>query len=173
MTKGRATPKRRESERKKKNPVIPRDRKEAARKAREDLKQKRQLARQGYREGNERYLPLRDRGVQKKRVREYVDSNIFVSEFLMPVILLVLVLSLIPSIRLQIFLEYFLIILFAVLLTESTLLAFRIKRVLSREFSTFEKGVRLYAISRMVVIRPLRMPKTSVKLGLVFGKRKG
>src|SRR4051812_37129839 len=69
--KGRPTPKRRDAEKRRTGPVAPppTNRREAARRMRAETKERRTLARQALRTGDERYLPARDQGPERRLVR--------------------------------------------------------------------------------------------------------
>ena len=73
--KGHATPSRKEREAANKRPLVPSDRKEAARMERARANEERNKARIGLAAGDERYLPMRDRGPQKKFARDFVDAR--------------------------------------------------------------------------------------------------
>ena len=60
--KGRATPTRKEREAARKRPLVPNDRKQAAKEHREKMNAARERARIGMANGEEKYLPQRDRG---------------------------------------------------------------------------------------------------------------
>ena len=52
--------------------------------------------RAAYLRGDEAALPLRDRGPEKKFVRNFIDSRRSICEYFLPIIGIVLLLSLIP-----------------------------------------------------------------------------
>ena len=84
-----------------KRPLVPDDRKEAAKQARAKAAESREKARVGMAMGDEKYLPMRDRGPQKKYVRDYVDARFSIGEVLIPVMFAVIVLTFIPSPEVQ------------------------------------------------------------------------
>src|SRR3954454_3917605 len=75
--KGRPTPKRSVSQAANKRPLVPsgRDRKTAGRASREQLREQRMRQRQAMITGDERYLPARDAGPQRRYVRDYIDAR--------------------------------------------------------------------------------------------------
>src|SRR5690606_23252503 len=95
-TKGRPTPTRKEREAANKRPLVVADRAEARRINRERDRVDRAKATAGYAAGDERYLPLRDRGPQKRWIRDYVDARLSAGEFVIPVMFLVIVLMYLP-----------------------------------------------------------------------------
>ena len=100
-TKGAPTPSRAAQEAARKRPLVPDDRKEAAKQARAKAAESREKARVGMAMGEEKYLPMRDRGPQKKFVRDYIDARFSVGEVLIPVMFAVIVLTFIPSPEVQ------------------------------------------------------------------------
>ena len=80
--KGRPTPKRREVEKGRRRAITaPRDRKEAYKQTRERQREERTRSMQALRAGDEKHLPLRDRGPVKKYARDLVDARRSVAEF--------------------------------------------------------------------------------------------
>ena len=83
--KGRATPSRREREAANRRPIVVADRKAARRTSKSREAESRERARIGLANGEERYLPARDKGPQRKFARDFVDSQWTIGEFLIPV----------------------------------------------------------------------------------------
>lgn len=164
--KGRPTPTRKEREAARKRPLVPNDRKQAAKEHREKLNASRERARIGMANGEEKYLPQRDRGVQKKWVRDYVDARISIGEFLIPVMFLVIILTFIPSVEAQTISILGLWAFFLVAVLDSTLLGFIVRRKLAKKFGADKvEKVRWYAAMRSLQLRILRLPKPQVKRG--------
>lgn len=163
--KGRPTPSRKEREAARKRPLVPNDRKEAARAARAKMNEARERARIGMANGEERYLPTRDKGPQKKFVRDYVDARWGVGEFMIPVMFAVIILSFVPGLDVYAILALWAFFLIAVL--DATILGFLVKRRLAEKFgaSKVERGVRWYAAMRSLQLRVLRLPKPQVRRG--------
>jgi hypothetical protein len=163
--KGRPTPSRREREAARKRPLVPNDRKEAQKAARAKMNEARERARIGMANGEERYLPTRDKGPQKKFVRDYVDARYGVGEFMIPVMFIVIILSFIPTLDVYAILALWAFFLIAIM--DATILGFLVKRRLAEKFGAtkVEKGVRWYAAMRSLQLRILRLPKPQVKRG--------
>lgn len=163
--KGRPTPSRKEREAARKRPLVPNDRKEAAKAARAKMNEARERARIGMANGEERYLPTRDKGPQKKFVRDYVDARWGVGEFMIPVMFAVIIVSFVPGLDVYAILALWAFFLVAVL--DATILGFLVKRRLAEKFgaSKVERGVRWYAAMRSLQLRVLRLPKPQVKRG--------
>lgn len=163
--KGRPTPTRKEREAANKRPLVPGDRKLAAKEARAKMTEAREKARVGYAAGDERYLPARDRGPQKKFIRDYVDARFNVGEFLIPIMFAVILLTLIPSAEVQVYAMLVIWAFFLLALIDVFLLGRRIRKRLAEKFgeSKVERGVRWYAAMRSLQLRVLRLPKPQVK----------
>ncbi len=164
--KGAPTPSRAQQEAARKRPLVPNDRKEAARQARAKQAEARERARVGMAAGDERYLPMRDRGPQKKFVRDYVDARFSIGEVLIPVMFLVILLTLVPSYEVQTIGILALWAFFIVAVVDVVILGFTLTRKLKAKFGEDKvERVRWYAAMRALQLRPLRLPKPQVKRG--------
>ena len=165
--KGRATPTRKEREAARKRPLVPEDRKEAARQARAQNASAREKARVGMAAGDDRYLTARDKGPQRRFVRDYVDARFNVGEIMIPVMLLVIVLTFLPQRELQVYGIIALWAFFIVAIIDCIVLGFLVRRKLGAKFgaSKIERGVRWYAAMRALQLRVIRLPKPQVKRG--------
>jgi hypothetical protein len=171
--KGRPTPKRREAEGRRRQPVTaPANRKEAYRQMRARQQAERARVREGIARGDERYMPARDKGPVRRFARDWVDSRRLVSQYFLPfslVILLATWIPLEPQLRAYV---YFAVITIAwplmmvgVLFT-SVWVAWRVKRVAAEKFPDENlRGVGFYAAMRALQIRRLRFPPPTVLPG--------
>ncbi|WP_245981921.1 DUF3043 domain-containing protein [Mycetocola tolaasinivorans] len=161
--KGRPTPTRKEREAQNKRPLVPNDRKEAAKNARAQMSVEREKARIGLANGEERYLPIRDRGPQKKFVRDFVDARFSAGEWLMPLLLLVVIASFVqdPTVAGYSLLVVWGLLIIAIL--DCVFLGIRLRRKLTAKYGHAEKGVRWYAAMRALQMRFLRLPKPQVR----------
>lgn len=164
--KGAPTPTRAEREAANKRPLVPNDRKEAAKQARVKAADAREKARVGMAMGDERYLPARDRGPQKKYVRDYVDARFSIGEVLIPVMFAVIVLTFIPSAEVQAIGIMGLWAFFLVAVVDVIILGQVLTRKLAAKFGADKvEKVRWYAAMRALQLRALRLPKPQVKRG--------
>lgn len=165
--KGRPTPKRREAEAARKRPLVPADRKEARRQARERMSTEREKARIGMAAGDERYLPERDRGPQRKFVRDYVDARFSIGELMIPVMVVVIILTLVPINELQVWLMLFLYSFVAVVVLDCVVVGNIVRKRIREKVGAerVERGLRWYAAMRSVQLRLLRLPKPQVRRG--------
>jgi hypothetical protein len=164
--KGAPTPSRAAQEAARKRPLVPNDRKEAARQARAKSADARERARLGMAAGEEKYLPVRDRGPQKKFVRDFVDARFSIGEVLIPVMFAVIVLTFIPSYEVQTIGIFALWAFFLISVIDVIILGTVLRRRLAAKFGADRvERIRWYAAMRALQLRPLRLPKPQVKRG--------
>ena len=164
--KGAPTPSRAEREAARKRPLVPNDRKEAAKQARAQQAAARERARVGMALGEDKYLPTRDRGPQKKYVRDYVDARFSIGEILIPFMFLIILLTFVPSAEVQAIGIMALWAFFLVAVIDVVILGFILTRKLKAKFGEDRvERVRWYAAMRALQLRPLRLPKPQVKRG--------
>lgn len=168
-SKGRPTPKRSESERRRRPFNAPGDRKEANRQYRDRQRQERTRRMQGVQRGEQWALPPRDRGPVRALARDYVDSRRRLSEFYMYGLLVLLVLLFVRNALVQSIVPLLVLIAVMIMLVEGIFIGRRV-RTLAEERLPGEstRGVRLYAAMRALQIRRLRMPKPRIKPGESF-----
>lgn len=163
--KGKATPTRKEREAANRRPLVPSDRKEASRQAKAQLAEERERARIGMAAGDDRYLPARDKGPQKKWIRDVVDSRFNVGEYLIPVMFVVIMATVVPSPQVQSIVLIVLWVYFFISIVDAFLLGRRVRKHISETLGAdrVERGVRWYAAMRAFQLRLLRLPKPQVK----------
>lgn len=163
--KGRRTPTRAEREAARRRPLVP-DTKEARAAARAQAQAQREKARVGMANGEEKYLPIRDRGPQRRWVRDTVDGGWHMAEFVMPFMLVVVIVSIFPNpvIAYYGFVALWLFVIIAVI--DMVILSARIKKKAAVKFGDrMEKGLGWYAAMRSLQMRFMRLPKPQVKRG--------
>ena len=162
--KGRPTPSRKEREAANLRPLVAKG-KEAQKAQRDRVAEQRNRARVGLANGEEKFLPARDKGVQRKFVRDYIDARYSVGEAMIPVMVIVIVLSIIPSAA-----SITLVLLWAfffVAIVDCLLVGQRIRRKLAEKYGAdkVESGLRWYAAMRALQLKLMRMPRSQVKRG--------
>lgn len=165
--KGRATPTRAEQEAARRRPLVA-NTKEAKAAARAELNERRARAQAGMAAGEEKFLPARDKGPQRRWVRDYVDAGWHPAEFVMAVMVLVILASLIPANLAISFYAYIVMMGYLVIaIGGMILLGFRVKRKVAAKFGAerMEKGLGWYAAMRALQMRFMRLPKPQVKRG--------
>jgi hypothetical protein len=139
-----------------------------ARESREDRRRERTEAMQGMRQGDERYLMARDRGPERRLVRDLVDSRRNIGSYFILGALIVLVGS-ITKISTVVLVSNILWFLLAFLMVvDSFLIARRIKKLVRERFpkTTQRTGsLQLYGIMRALQFRRFRTPNPQVKVG--------
>lgn len=164
--KGRPTPTRKEREAANIRPLVSNDRKEARRQARSQMQSERERARIGMANGEEKYLPARDRGPQKRFVRDYVDARFSVGELLVPAMFVVIILTIIPQPEARVIGLFALWAFFLVAASDAILLGLRLRRKVNEKFGESRaERVRWYAAMRSLQMRIMRLPKPQVKRG--------
>lgn len=164
--KGRPTPKRREAQQRRRTPVTaPTDRREAARRRRALMRERRREQRRALTSGDERHLPARDAGPARRYVRDLVDGRkANAGALFLPAALVLLFASTVRAIAPYLTFGYFLLLL--AVIVDGVLLAHRVKRAVRERFGArAESGVALYAVTRSMQIRRLRMPPAAVRRG--------
>ncbi len=185
--KGRPTPSRREAQGRKRGPVAPapmtraeararkkelrnsmtkEERKAASAERRTQANERRELMMQG----DERYLPVRDKGPVKAYVRDLIDAKRHISTMFIPFAVAVMVFMFVTVNMPQLAGIPMLILLFmiVVMAIEGILTGRRINnRVRERWPDTTETGFRLgwYAFMRTTQLRRMRIPRPRVEPG--------
>lgn len=164
--KGRPTPTRAEQEAARKRPLVA-DTKEAKARARAELRERQDRARIGMANGEEKFLPARDKGPQKRFARDYTDAGWHLGEFLMPAMIIVIITTFIP---LEFFQFYSFVALWAFILFvvgDMIILSITVKRKAAAKFGAdkLERGLGWYAAMRTVQMRFMRLPKPQVTRG--------
>ncbi len=165
--KGRATLSRKEAERLRKERLAPpKDRRAAARQARQRAKADRTKTRQALLAGDERALPPRDAGPVRALARDYVDARRCAAEFFLPGALVVLVLSLPRNVTLQSISMFLWLGMILLIVLDSAIVARGLTREARKRFpDERRKGLVPYALMRSMQIRRLRLPPPRVKPG--------
>lgn len=172
--KGRATPSRKEREAANKRPLVP-QKKKLTKEDRRKRATERAVARAGYEAGEERYLPARDKGPQRRFVRDFVDARTTVGEFMIPTMFAGVIITFLPDygtntevgFGLQTALLLGVYGFFLVGIIDAMIFGRKMIRVMSAKFgdANLEKGLKWYAGVRAFQFRPLRTPKPRVKRG--------
>jgi hypothetical protein len=164
--KGHATPTRREKEAARKRPLVSNDRAAARRDARTQMQIQREKARVGMANGDEKFLPARDRGPQKRYVRDYVDARFSVGELLIPLMFAVIILTFFPQPEVKVIGIVSLWAFFGIAVVDVVVLGFLVTRKLTAKFGADRvERVRWYAAMRALQLRMMRLPKPQVKRG--------
>lgn len=165
--KNRPTPKRRDQEAARKQPLVVTDRKVAKDRDKERRREALARQRQAMVTGDDAGLPLRDKGPERRFIRDYIDARWSVGEVVLPIMIIVLALSFLRTswaLMTVFVLTYGLI---AVAVIDAGLMWRRVKARLIAKFGADKvpRGAMMYAVMRAFQLRPTRMPKPQVKRG--------
>lgn len=165
--KGVPTPTRREQEAARKRPLVANDRKLARQRDRQRVAEQRAKMRTAMETGEEKYLPTRDRGPQKRLARDYVDARTGVGEWLLIIVLLFLFASFLMSEQARAMVAFSLWAVMFAVIVECWWVGRQVRRRIEEKFGVgqLEKGVRFYAAMRALQVRRLRLPKPMVNRG--------
>lgn len=164
--KNRPTPTRREAQAARQRPIVPTDRKAAAAESKAKVREQRARQREAMYRGEEWALPMRDRGKERAFIRDILDARRSFAEFLLPVMLVGLPISLIPNPN-AIVIGYIVVygaVLLAVL--DGFIMWRGVKARVQEKFGRPPgRGALWYCISRSMQIRPGRIPRPQVRRG--------
>ncbi|HEX2134174.1 MAG TPA: DUF3043 domain-containing protein [Actinophytocola sp.] len=178
--KGRPTPKRRESEQRRRGPVAPppRTTREAMKRARGNKEERKELTakrrelrlkqRERMMAGDEQYLMPRDRGPVKAYIRDLVDSKRNLLGLFMPLAIVIFVALLAPSPQIQSLTTLVCLLMLIAMIFEGILQGRRITRLVRQKYpKEHVRGLSVgwYAFIRASQIRKLRVPKPRVRPG--------
>ena len=165
--KGRATPSRKQQEAANVRPLVGNKSPEAKKADRARIREERVKARNGMAAGDEKYLGARDRGPQRKFVRNYVDSRFSLGELVMPMLLVVILISAIDSYVVQLATLLTMWTLFIGVGVNGWILGRGAVKALEEKYgaSKVESGLKWYAAMRSIQMRAMRLPKPQVKRG--------
>jgi hypothetical protein len=177
--KGRPTPKRKEAEQANRRPVVSggrvpatnpnatkEERKAARATRRVAMQSDRARTRQAMLTGDERYYPERDRGPARKWARDYVDARRSVGEYFLFFAVAFLLLSQLRNSSLNLALAAVLYLGFLAMAADAYLIRRKVLRETAQRFGADKTaGLGMYAISRSLQIRRMRLPRPQVPRG--------
>jgi hypothetical protein len=165
--KGRPTPKRSEAQSQRRSVAsTSTSRKDAAKRQREERRAQLDRQRQALAGGDERYLPVRDKGPVRKYARDFIDSRFNVAEFFLPMAVVILVLSMVRVGSLQTIALLLWLVVIVLIVLDSFVTAFRLRKQLAERFpQQNRRGAVAYALMRSLQMRRLRLPKPQLKRG--------
>jgi len=131
------------------------------------MNEAREKARIGMANGEEKYLPMKDKGVQRRYIRDYVDARWSVGEVILPAMFLVIILTVINNAVIQTIALVALWSFFLIAVIDCIVAGVLIQRKLTAKFGAekVQKGNRWYTAMRALQLRPMRLPKPQVKRG--------
>lgn len=168
--KGRPTPKRKQAEAANKRPLVPNDRKAAAKSAKAQARAQREREFAAMQTGDERYMPAKDRGPVRRYIRDYVDARWSLGEFFLPAALGLIVLQMVlagVSAEASVLALVLLYVFVLAMIVDGFIMWRGLKKRLVAKFGeeAIPKGATMYAVLRVFQLRPSRLPKPQVKHG--------
>jgi hypothetical protein len=168
--KGHPTPKRKQAEAANKRPLVPDDRKAAAKAARVAARTKRDHEFAALQTGDERYLPAKDRGPVRRYIRDHIDARRNLGEYFLPIAMVLLVLQLtLAQVNASLaVLALLLLYVFVIAMMVDVLFMWRtLKKKLVAKFGAdaIPRGTTMYGVLRVFQLRRSRLPKAQVKHG--------
>ncbi len=165
--KGTPTPRRKDQEAARRRPLVPTDRKASKAAERQAAADERVRVRRALETGDERHMPWRDRGPQKRFARDTVDARFNLGEYLMFAALAFVVASFIipQDSQMQIYILSSFWVVFLLVFADTFWLSRQLKKRLTAKFGAVERGTVWYGSMRALQFRPLRLPKPQVKRG--------
>lgn len=174
--KNRPTPTRREREQARKRPMVPNDRKAAAKAQRAKARAERESQRQALYAGDERGLGPRDAGPVRRYVRDFVDGRLNIGEFYLLLALGAIVLVMGPQLlrmepanaaRFQLMSTAILWGTILLVMWDCMRLSRLLKKGLKERFGEDfnPKGHVAYGVMRALQIRRWRLPRPAVARG--------
>jgi Flp pilus assembly protein TadB len=163
--KGAPTPKRSVQQAARRRPLVPDDRKAAREQSRSTVRDERARMRQALDTDDERYLPLRDKGPNRRYIRQFVDARVNIGEFLMIAALVFVILSFFQSLAVQSAVLMAFWVLIVAVIVDCVLLRRTLKKKLTEKFGSPNQGDLWYGVTRALQLRRLRLPKPQVRRG--------
>ncbi|MET4143717.1 DUF3043 domain-containing protein [Arthrobacter sp. UYCo732] len=167
LGKGAPTPKRKAQEAARKRPLVPEDRKASKTAERQAIQDQRTKMRQALDTGDEKFLPVRDKGPQKRYSRDFVDARFSLGEYLMFGALVFVIISLIvpASGEQMVYVLGGFWVMFLAVFVDVFILSRQLRKKLTAKFGEVERGTVWYGSMRSLQFRKLRLPKPLVKRG--------
>lgn len=168
--KGRPTPRRRDAEAANRRPLV-QDTKGRSPEQKAKIRAERARAREGMMRGEEKYLMERDRGPERRFLRDAVDVRWNTGEVLLPAMIVILALSLLPlDWTRSLFWLAYAVMIFGIL--DAWLLWRRTKTRFVAEFGTEPgRGSAWYVVMRSFQMRSSRVPRPAVQRGDALQRR--
>ena len=166
--KGRPTPKRRDQQAARRQPLVPENRKVAKSASRDEQRKSRVAQRAAMARGDESALMPRDRGPVKRYIRNYVDARLRIGEVVLPLMLVILLGSVVlPNNVLK---TNGLLVVWAIAMVSVVDAAFMWRRLKKRIVESTGEAppsrAWWYAGMRAFQMRFTRMPKPQVPRGI-------
>ena len=173
--KGRATPKRSEAERGRRQGITGTPSRSGStsrsgtKTSSADSRADRLARNEAMRRGEEWALPARDRGPVKALARDYIDSRRRLSEYYMYLMILLVILLFIKKSSVQLYAEPIALVLILLVVVDAAWLRFKLTRLVQERLpGKSTRGLTMYAVFRALQIRRFRVPPPRIRPGDKF-----
>ena len=164
--KGRPTPKRSEARKARRNPSPGGNRKEAAAAQRDRNRLERQRARQALITGDERYLPARDAGPERRLARDVVDARFTLGQIFLGMIVVAFASGFVANRIVQDVSSLASLVALTLIVADSARCGRAAKMAVAERFPSSEvRGITTYGFLRAMLPRRFRRPPPKVKRG--------
>ena len=170
--KGRATPKRSEAERGRRQGITGTPARSGSsgrggtKTSSAEAQADRRARQEAVRRGEQWALPARDRGPVKALARDYIDSRRRLSEYYMYLMIVLVVVLFIRKSGLQLYAEPIALVLIGLVAVDAAWLRFKLtKLVRERLPGESTRGLTMYAVFRALQIRRFRVPPPQIRPG--------
>lgn len=166
--KNRPTPKRRDQEAARRQPLVVADRKQAKKLDRAKRNEQLTKTRQAMLTGDDSGLPPRDKGPVRRYMRDFIDARRNLAEFMLPIMLVVLALSFLRTSTILFFVTILTYSILLVAVVDTVLMWRKLRKRLVEKFGAEAAGTKgngMYAAMRAFQLRRSRMPRALVKRG--------
>ncbi len=165
--KNRPTPRRRDQEAARKQPLVVTDRKRAKQTDRAKRQESYSRQRRAMLTGDEAHLPARDKGPVRRYIRDYVDARWSLGEFMLPVMIIVLALSFVRQSWAMLVVFTLVYALIGLAVIDCWFMWRRLKKRLVGKFGADKviRGSAMYAVMRAFQMRRTRMPRPVIGRG--------
>ena len=170
--KGRATPKRSEAERGRRQGITGTPARSGGssrggtKTSSADAQAQRRARQEAIRRGEQWALPARDRGPVKALARDYIDSRRRLSEYYMYLMIVLVIVLFVKQSGVQLYAEPIALVLILLVVVDAIYLRFRLNRLVHERLpGESTRGLTLYAVFRALQIRRFRVPPPRIRPG--------
>ena len=170
--KGRATPKRSEAERGRRQGITGTPARSGGssrggtKTSSADAQAQRRARQEAVRRGEQWALPARDRGPVKALARDYIDSRRRLSEYYMYLMIVLVIVLFVKQSGVQLYAEPIALVLILLVVVDAAWLRFKLtKLVRERLPGESTRGLTIYAVFRALQIRRFRVPPPRIRPG--------
>ena len=168
--KGRATPKRSEAERGRRQGITGTPARSGSRGGTKtssaDAQAERRARQEAIRRGEQWALPARDRGPVKALARDYIDSRRRLSEYYMYLMIVLVIVLFVKQSGVQLYAEPIALVLIGLVVVDAAWLRYKLTKLVHERLpGESTRGLTMYAVFRALQIRRFRVPPPRIRPG--------